>query len=114
MAQLYQLVPLPQGIFSGLDIVSRAVIGSLYDRIKLSMYNATGGDDRFYDILTGEYFCVFTQQELAELIGVSERTVRRSLDILKADNLIHWRKATYRGANRYYLHHGIMEYLAGR
>ena len=111
MAQLYQLVPLPQGIFAGMDIVSRAVVGCLYDRLKLSMYSAAGGDERYYDAAANEYFCIFTQSELADQIGVSERTVRRSLDLLKADNLVHWRKATYRGANRYYIHHGIMEYL---
>lgn len=114
MAQLYQLVPLPQGVFSGMDLVTRAVIGCIYDRIKLSMYNATGGDERFYDEYAGEYYCVYSQAELAEIIGVSERTVRRSLDLLKADNLVHWRKFTYRGANRYYLHNGIMEYLGSR
>lgn len=114
MAQLYQLVPLPQGIFAGMDIVTRAVVGCLYDRMKLSWYNAEGGNDRFYDHITEEYFCVFSHAELAEQIGVSERTIRRSLDLLKRDNLVWWRKATYKGANRYYLHHGITETLCSK
>ena len=49
--------------------------------------------------------------ELAALLGVSESTVRRSLTILHRNNFVWWRKATYKGANRYFLHDGIMEAL---
>ncbi|MGN1250304.1 MAG: hypothetical protein ACI4XW_09505 [Candidatus Spyradocola sp.] len=111
MAQKYLLVPLAEGPLSGLDLVARAVLGALYDRIKLSSYNTAGGDARFYDPYEGSCFCIYAQQELADLVGVSERTIRRALDVLASDNLVHWRKASYRGACRYYIHEGIMNYL---
>ena len=111
MAQLYTLVPRPEGPFQGLDPVSRMVFGAIWDRYRLSSYSVTGGDGSWFDPREQAVFCVFTQQELAQLVGVSERTIRRSLDMLAADNLIWWRKATYKGANRYFIHAGIVEYL---
>lgn len=114
MAQKYMLVPLPCGIFKDYDLVTRAVIGALYDRTRVSSYNLTGGDERYYDRDEGKVFCVFTHDELGEQLGVSEKTVRRSLNRLKEDGFIWWRKATYKGANRYYLHHGITEDLKGQ
>lgn len=113
MAQIYQLVPLPQGIFAGMDLVTRAVVGLLYDRIRLSNYNLIGdaSGQAWYDTVEERVYCIFSHAELAETIGVSERTVRRSLTLLNAANLVWWRKATYKGANRYFLHDGIMEAL---
>ena len=110
MAQIYQLVPLPQGIFA----VTRAVVGLLYDRIRLSHYNLIGdpAGSQWYDTVEDKVYCIFTHEELAQTIGVSERTIRRSLATLNADNLVWWRKATYKGANRYFLHDGIMEALS--
>ena len=86
MAQLYQLVPLPQGIFAGMDLVTRAVVGLLYDRIRLSNYNLIGdpAGSQWYDPVEKQ---------------------------VNADNLVWWRKATYKGANRYFLHYGIMDAL---
>lgn len=94
MAQVYQLVPLPQGIFAGMDLVTRAVVGLLYDRIRLSNYNLIGdpSGSQWYDPVEKQVFCIFTHEELAETIGVSERTIRRSLATLNADNLVWWRK----------------------
>lgn len=113
MAQIYQLVPLPQGIFTGMDLVTRAVVGLLYDRIRLSNYNLIGdaSGQAWYDTVEERVYCIFSHAELAETIGVSERTVRRSLTLLNAANLVWWRKAAYKGANRYFLHDGIMEAL---
>ena len=111
MSQLYSLVPLPRGEFRGLDPVTRMIFGFIYDRYKLSSYNAMGGDAAFYDPIEEEYFCVFNQNELAELVGVSERTVRRSLDQLRVKEMVWWRKATYKGANRYYVAEHIRKYL---
>lgn len=114
MAQIYQLVPLPQGVFAGMDLVTRAVVGLLYDRIRLSNYNLIGdpSGSQWYDTVEDKVYCIFTHEELAQTIGVSERTIRRSLATLNADNLVWWRKATYKGANRYFLHDGIMEALS--
>lgn len=113
MAQLYQLVPLPRGIFSGFDLTTRALLGLLYDRIRLSNYNLIGdaSGQAWYDTVEERVYCVYTHAELAALLGVSESTVRRSLSILHKDNLVWWRKATYKGANRYFLHDGIMKAL---
>ena len=113
MAQIYQLVPLPQGIFAGMDLVTRAVVGLLYDRIRLSNYNLIGdpAGSQWYDTVENQVYCIFTHEELAQTIGVSERTIRRSLATLNADNLVWWRKATYKGANRYFLHDGIIQEL---
>lgn len=111
MAQKYMLVPLANGIFAEYDLVTRAVIGALYDRMKISEYNLLGGDERYYDRIEQRVFCVYTHDELAAQIGVSEKTVRRSLERLKKDALIWWYKATYRGANRYFLSHGISDEL---
>ena len=113
MAQIYQLVPLPQGIFAGMDLVTRAVVGLLHDRIRLSNYNLIGdpAGSQWYDTVEERVYCIFTHAELATSLGVSESTIRRSLTILHKDNLVWWRKATYKGANRYFLHDGIMNAL---
>ena len=113
MAQKYMLVPLPQGLFAGYDLTTRAVIGALYDRLRLSGYNQIGdpAGSKFYDQQEQRVFCVFSHAELAQLLGVGERTVRRSLKLLEDDGLVWWRKATYKGANRYFLHERIMEQL---
>ena len=108
------LVPLPTGIFSDYDLTTRAVIGALYNRLRLSSYNLTGGDETWYDDQEGRAYCVYTHDELARMIGVGERTIRRSLALLQADGLVWWRKATYKGANRYYVHDYIMQELRGQ
>ena len=116
MAQRYMLIPLPEGIFRGYDLTTRAVIGALYDRIRLSNYNLIGdpAGSKFYDQQEQRVFCVFSHDELGRQLGVSEKTVRRSLKLLEADGLIWWRKATYKGANRYFLHESITKALKGQ
>lgn len=114
MPRLYTLTPLPRGPFESVDCVSRLLFGAIYDRYKLSSYSQIGQGDScpFYDWTRDELYCVISQAELVDLTGMSERTVRRSLTALKAAGLIDWRKATYKGANRYYIPQGIREYLA--
>lgn len=113
MAQRYMLIPLPEGLFRGYDLTTRAVIGALYDRIRLSNYNLIGDPCgcKFYDQQEERVYCVFTHDELGRQLGVSEKTVRRSLKLLEEDGLIWWRKATYKGANRYFLHEAITQAL---
>lgn len=113
MAQKYMLVPLPRGIFARYDLTTRAVIGALYDRTRLSGYNQIGDPSgrAWYDHERDCVYCVYAQDELAAQLGVSDRTIRRSLDTLRRDGLVDWRKATYKGANRYYLHQGITDEL---
>lgn len=113
MAQLYSLTPLPQGPFAGLDPLARLCFGLIWDRYRVSSYNVTGcaGDSPWYDPAEDEIFCVFGQGELAALVGVSERTIRRCLADLKAADVIWWRKAQYRGSCRYYVEYTIRQYL---
>lgn len=109
MAQKYMLIPLPQGLFRDYDLITRAVIGALYDRTRLSNYNLIGdpAGRAWYDDQEQRVYCVYSHAELAAQIGVGERTVRRTLARLHDDGLIWWRKATYMGANRYFLHEDI-------
>lgn len=113
MAQKYMLVPLAEGLFSGYDLVTRAVIGALYDRVRLSNYHLIGDvtGSKWFDPVEQKVYCVFTHAELAAQIGVSERTVRRSLATLEEDGLVWWRKAAYKAANRYFLHERITNEL---
>lgn len=113
MAQKYMLVPLPNGLFRGYDLTTRAVIGALYDRIRLSNYNLIGdpAGSKFFDQQEQRVFCVFSHDELGRQLGVSEKTIRRSLKLLEADGLVWWRKAAYKAANRYFLHESITQAL---
>lgn len=113
MAQKYMLIPLPQGLFKDYDLTTRAVIGALYDRLRLSGYHHIGdpAGAKWYDTQEQRVYCVYTHAELAEQLGVGERTIRRSLAKLEEDSLIWWRKAAYKAANRYFLHDRIMEEL---
>lgn len=111
MAQLYTLVPRPEGIFKGFDPVTRMVFGAIWDRYRLSCYNQMGNENDWYDEVEERVYCVFSHAQLAEIVGVSERTIRRSLEALAADNIIWWRKATFKGACRYFVHPGTVEYL---
>ncbi len=113
MSQLYTIVPLPQGPFAALDPLARLCFGLIWDRYKISSYNVTGcaGGSPWYDYDEEEVFCVFGQDELAQQMGVSERTVRRCLADLKAAGLIWWRKAKYAGSCRYYVDYTACAYL---
>lgn len=78
MAQVYQLIPLPQGPFAKLSLLERALYGLLYDRCKMSVNNMLNGNGRFYDEHLEEVYCVYNQNDLAKTLGVSVRTVRRA------------------------------------
>lgn len=113
MAKYYSLVPLPEGIFEGVPLIDRAVFGLIWERYRLSSYKVTGGCDDWVDEQDGSIFCVFSHDELSRLIGASEKTIRRSLIALRDEHcLIDWRKATYKGACRYYVEQGAREYMA--
>lgn len=109
MAQRYLLVPLPVGICRGYDLTTRAVLGALYNRTRLSNYNLIGDatGNAWYDQDEERVYCVYAQRDLADQIGVSERSIRRALDRLRDDGIIWWRKTEYGGACRYYLHERI-------
>lgn len=112
MAQLYQLIPLPQGIFADLSLLERATFGLLYDRMKLSVNNHLNSDgSAFYDDQEEMVYCIYTQQALSETLGVSVRTVRRALAVLVDKKLIISKKTRFQDANRYYIPFYIREEL---
>mgnify|MGYP000936835849 CR=1 FL=1 len=113
MAQLYQLIPLPQGIFADLSLLERATFGLLYDRMKLSVFLACGNQDMyaFYDDQEEMVYCIYTQQALSETLGVSVRTVRRALAVLVDKKLVISKKTRFQDANRYYIPFYIREEL---
>lgn len=114
MAQKYLLVPLGQELLVGLDLVSRAVLGAIFDRLKLSNYRVVGGDTSWYDDRHEAVYCVFAQSELADLIGVSERSIQRALKLLRDEGLIFSYKPNYQCACRFFLHERIYNYLKGQ
>ena len=114
MAQRFLLVPLEQEYLTGLDLVARAVLGAVFDRLKLSNYRVLGGDNSWYDERHEAVFCVFTQSELAEIIGVSERSIQRSLKLLREQGLLFSYKPNYQSACRFFLHERIYTYLKGQ
>ena len=111
MASVYLLVPLAIGPLAQYDLTTRAVLGAIWDRYRLSSYNVTGGDMRFYDFEIDEVYAVYDQSELARILGVSLRTVQRSIRLLKEDGVIWTHKAGLQSACRFYLHQSIRDYL---
>ena len=98
-----------------MSLIDRAVFGMIYDRWRLSSYNAAGSDGdkpQWYDAGVDDYYCVFAHDELARLIGVSEKTIRRSLTVLHDLGFIYWRKREYMGANRYFIGGQMQHYMS--
>ena len=104
MAKYYTLLPLPQGRFEALSLIDRAVFGMIWERWRLSNYKVTGGCLDWYDEAEEAIFCIFSHDELCRQIGVSEKTIRRSLNVLRDQHhMITWKKASFMGACRYYI-----------
>ena len=113
MAKYYSLVPLPHGIFEGMSLIDRAVFGMIWERYKLSSYKVLGGCEDWVDDEDGSVFCIYSHDELARLIGTSEKTIRRSLLCLRDQHhLITWRKASFKGACRYYIEPAASSYMS--
>lgn len=112
MAKYYTLVPLPQGRFAELSLLDRAVFGLIWERWKLGSYKLIGGCEDWYDPDEEDIFCIFAHDELARLVGASEKTIRRSLETLRTRNMISWRKAKFMGANRYYVARDVQQYMS--
>ena len=112
MAKYYTLLPLPQGKFAEASLVDRAVFGLIWERWRLSNYKLLGGDDSWYDPDIEEVYCVYAHEELGRQLGVSEKTIRRSLIALRDKwHMISWTKASFMGACRYYVAQDIREYM---
>lgn len=112
MAKYYSLLPLPQGKFAEIPLVERAVFGLIWERWKLGSYKLMGGCDDWYDHDEEDIFCIYAHNELARMIGVSEKTIRRSLILLRDKyHMIRWRKAKFMGACQYYVERDVQQEL---
>ena len=96
----YTIVPMPQGTFEGVSLTARCVFGLIFDRWKLSMDDKDG---RYWDDSVQNWYCYYAQDELVKLLGISARTVRRSLYELLERGIVYWHKADFRGHCRYYV-----------
>lgn len=98
------LVPLADGPFEGLGLTERAIFGAIWGRYRVSCYTQLGsaGDCPYMDD-DGQVYCFWRQDDLAAVVGVSDRTLRRALDNLRSAGLIRTRKAGYGGACKYYV-----------
>ena len=118
----YIKVPMPQFEFKNLDLTARSVFGLIYDRWQLSCKTAETSDrfkqerkvrvcdafpNRFPNdkswITLAYTYCVYSQSEIAENLGISERTVRRCIDDLVREKVVEVDRAGMRGAHRYYI-----------
>jgi len=95
-----------------LSLLDRAVFGLIWERWKLGSYKLIGGCDDWYDPIEEDVFCIFAHDELARLVGASEKTIRRSLETLRTKSMISWRKAKFMGANRYYVARDVQQYMS--
>lgn len=86
MAQLYSLMPRPEGLFRGVDLVSRAAFGLIYDRWKLSEKKHREDPESWID--EDGVYCVFDQGQLAELLGVTRPTINKALQRLEEFELL--------------------------
>lgn len=99
----YVVVPYPVGVFAPLSTDARLVFGLIWSRFKLSSFHVAGGDDRWIDKDDGAVYCYYALDELCRDAGLSDRTVRRCLDALRAEMLIYTRRVDYKMPMRIYV-----------
>ena len=93
-------------------MVDRAIFGLIYDRLKLSVNNHLSSiDGGAYLDEDSEVFCLYSQEDMAAVCGVSVRTVRRALAVLVDKKLVISKKTRFQDANRYYIPFYIREEL---
>jgi len=89
--------PVPRSLLSrNLPVTALLIYGILLDRATLSRKNGYCNDG-------GWIFVLYTQQELAELLGISPRMVGRYIRNLKDAGLLCPVRKTRKAANQYYL-----------
>lgn len=96
----YQFVPVPRALargFKDLSINAKWAYSLMLDRMMMSRQNI----DRFHD--KNGMFLLFNQDELAELIGASKRTVIRIFKELEESGLIETKKQGFGKAQKIYL-----------
>ncbi len=98
MAVNYTIVPRRVFPFEGLDALTRYAFGLIYDRYRLSRREETR--ERWKD--EHGIYCVFDRQELADELGVSLPTLRRSMDAMVKAGVLVMRRNGPHAAWRYY------------
>lgn len=96
----YQFVPVPRALakgFKDLSINAKWAYSLMLDRMMMSRQNI----DRFHD--KNGMFLLFNQDEIAELIGASKRTVIRIFKELEESGLIETKKQGFGKAQKIYL-----------
>jgi len=131
MATKYCMIPMANGPFEHVDLTARAAFGLIYDRWLLSRRTNEGAERpkfavrryvRLGDVIKRRAndntvmpmlfdYCIYTQDELAHDLGVSERTVRRCIDDLCRAEVIQAERTGLRGANRYIIPSEVYRYF---
>lgn len=96
----YQFIPVPRALakgFKDLSINAKWAYSLMLDRMMMSRQNI----DRFHD--KNGMFLLFNQDEIAELIGASKRTVIRIFKELEESGLIETKKQGFGKAQKIYL-----------
>ncbi len=96
----YQFIPVPRALakgFKDLSINAKWAYSLMLDRMMMSRQNI----DRFHD--KNGMFLLFNQDEIAELIGASKRTVIRIFKELEESGLIETQKQGFGKAQKIYL-----------
>lgn len=96
----YQFIPVPRALtkgFKDLSINAKWAYSLMLDRMMMSRQNI----DRFHD--KNGMFLLFNQDEIAELIGASKRTVIRISKELEESGLIETKKQGFGKAQKIYL-----------
>ena len=96
----YQFVPVPRALargFKNLSINAKWAYSLMLDRMMMSRMNI----DRFHD--KNGMFLLFNQDEIAELIGSSKRTVIRIFKELEESGLIETKKQGFGKVQKIYL-----------
>lgn len=112
METLYLMVPTTNiAKFKDLDPVTRMVFACIWDRYKLSVKSYREKAQfkmdcppelmPYYGGFKRIVYCVITQQEIAEALGITERTARSCVAKLKKAAVIDTHRDGYQAATRY-------------
>lgn len=96
----YQFIPVPRALakgFKDLSINAKWAYSLMLDRMMMSRQNI----DRFHD--KNGMFLLFNQDEIAELIGASRRTIIRIFKELEESGLIETKKQGFGKSQKIYL-----------
>lgn len=107
-------MPVLDGPFLRLGLPERVMMGLIIDRWRMSQGNgdkyrlptSIGDPDR--DSLV---YCLYSGQEFALEMGISLRSVRRYMDKLVDETLIHYSRDGWQGSYKIFLYPRVIEWL---